>query len=54
MAEHRTQTSIAAQMLAERIPMPAYGYHINPALALKVPLPVVMWAVNKTVKVSGG
>lgn len=47
MAERRTQTSIAAQMLAERIPLPAYGYHINPSIALKVPLPVVAWAVKE-------
>lgn len=54
MAEHRTQTSIAAQMLAERLPLPAYGYHINPALALKVPVPVVQWVVNEPKKVSNG
>lgn len=47
MAERRTQTSIAAQMLAERLPLPAYGYQINPALALKVPVPVVPWMASK-------
>ncbi len=54
MAANRTQTSIAAQMLAERLPLPAYGYRINPALALKVPLPVVPWRVSDEKKVSEG
>jgi len=54
MAVNRTQTSIAAQMLAERIPMAAYGYKINPALALRIPRPVVPWKVNAGKKVSNG
>lgn len=33
-------------MLAERLPLPAYGYRINPSIALKVPLPVVPWKYN--------
>jgi len=53
MAERRTQTSIAAQMLAERLPLPAYGYRINPSLALKVPKPVVPYQLNIR-KVSNG
>lgn len=45
MAANRTQSSIAAQMLWERIPLPAYGYHINPALALRIPRPIVPYRV---------
>lgn len=52
MAANRTQASIAAQMICERLPLPAYGYHINPALALRVPLPVVAWKVEAEKKVS--
>lgn len=54
MAANRTQTSIAAQMLVERIPLPAYGYRINPAIALKVPQSVVPWKVDAGEKVSNG
>ena len=46
MAENRTPTSIAAQMVIDRIPLPAYGYRINPALPLAIPRPVVPWVVN--------
>jgi hypothetical protein len=47
MAANRTQSSIAAQMVCERIPLPAYGYRINQALALRIPRPVVPYKVNK-------
>lgn len=46
MAANRTETSIAAQMVADRIPLPAYGYKINPALPLTIPRPIVPWQIN--------
>lgn len=52
MASNRTDTSIAAQMICQRIPLPAYGYKINQALPLTVPRPVVPWNVN--IKKHGG
>lgn len=42
----RSPTSIAAQMVAQRIPMPAYGYRINPSLPLTVLRPMVPWNYN--------
>lgn len=54
MAANRTQSSIAAQMLCERLPLPAYGYRINPSIALRVPVPVVKWEYNVPQKVSNG
>lgn len=46
MAANRTEISIAAQMVADRIPLPAYGYRINPALPLTIPRPIVPWNIN--------
>lgn len=52
---NRSPASIAAQMVCERIPLPAYGYRINPGIALRVPVPVVPWVVNgKRKEVSHG
>jgi hypothetical protein len=47
MAEARTLTSIAAQAVCERLPLPAYGFHFNPSMALRIPKPIVPWVVRR-------
>lgn len=51
MAENRTITSIAAQAVCDKLPLPAYGFHFNPAMPLTIPKPACAWAVHAPMRI---